>query len=368
MVKYVGDSYVFPEDFAVVSFDGLTEVDYENVEVYFDNAELYNLTDSAAAVQDDVDILVIEAKNTDSITIGNEETDKIAIFWAANASSTMGTDTATGALEYFYNDHDGDYTPSGKWRFADSDNASTSAITRTSAIATIEVEDTIIDIDVALDGGYVSVFFEDPNDDDIVLNVTGSTAPAVGAGVLDQFGDTSEDADAQDVVVDSVDVSTKDADIMQYYGIVVKDVENNADSDEFLMEVPSEQVYAIVSVLGTEGSVSSSASALGDVVIKDSEAGSVNKNLIVVGGSCINSVAADLLGAGCGDVFTTNTGVGAGEYLIQSFDHDGKVALVVAGYEAADTVAAVTALTTQTVDTSAGMKYTGGVGTSLTAA
>ena len=91
--------------------------------------------------------------------------------------------------------------------------------------------------------------------------------------------------------------------------------------------------------------------------------------MIVVGGSCVNSVAANLLGATCGADFTEKTGVGSGEFLIQSFGGEyatGKIALVVAGYEAADTVNAATYLRTQTVDTTAGKKYKGTSATSAT--
>lgn len=118
------------------------------------------------------------------------------------------------------------------------------------------------------------------------------------------------------------------------------------------------------------GSTTTSATSLGEVLVKDSEVNSVsNKNLIVVGGSCINSVAAKLLGgAYCGASFTDATSVGSGQFLIQSFSDaytTGKVALLVAGYDVADTQNAATYVTTQTVDTTAGKKY---VGTSSTSA
>ena len=82
------------------------------------------------------------------------------------------------------------------------------------------------------------------------------------------------------------------------------------------------------------------------IVVKDSEIDSVKtKNLIVVGGSCINTVAANMLGgAYCGDEFTTSTGVGAGQYLIKTIASpyaSDKIAMLVAGYNAADTSAGV---------------------------
>jgi len=119
------------------------------------------------------------------------------------------------------------------------------------------------------------------------------------------------------------------------------------------------------------GTVSSgTVKELGSVSVKDSDAAAVSgKNLIVVGGSCVNSVAATLLGstsALCGADFSTSTGVSAGQFLIQTFARDGgKVATLVAGYGADDTANAGKYLTTQTVDTSVAAKY---IGTSATVA
>jgi len=84
------------------------------------------------------------------------------------------------------------------------------------------------------------------------------------------------------------------------------------------------------------------------LVVKDSEISSVSsKNLFVVGGSCINTVAAKILGSTtpiCTAAFTEKTGVGAGQYIIKTVEspyNSDKVAMLVAGYAAADTVNAV---------------------------
>ncbi len=93
-----------------------------------------------------------------------------------------------------------------------------------------------------------------------------------------------------------------------------------------------------------------------------------SKNLVIVGGSCINSAAATVLGgAYCGPAFTEATGVGTGQFMIKGVMDTfttGKLALVVAGYEAADTVNAATYLTKKTVDTSE--TYTGTSATEAT--
>jgi hypothetical protein len=107
---------------------------------------------------------------------------------------------------------------------------------------------------------------------------------------------------------------------------------------------------------------------LGDVLVTDAEVGNVaSKNLIVVGGSCINSAAAALVGgAKCGAAWTTATGVGSGQFLIKGYATSSltsKLALLVAGYDAADTANAATYLKTKAVDTS--KSY---IGTSATSA
>lgn len=133
-----------------------------------------------------------------------------------------------------------------------------------------------------------------------------------------------------------------------------------------------DESYGELFLTALDASITSSggSTTLGNPVIKDSEvASATGKNLIVVGGSCVNTVAAQLLGSStpiCGADFTAKTGIASGQFLIQTFDRTGgKVATLVAGYNAQDTSNAATYLRTNTVDTTVGKKY---VGTSATSA
>jgi hypothetical protein len=121
-----------------------------------------------------------------------------------------------------------------------------------------------------------------------------------------------------------------------------------------------DEVEADVFITSEDATVGTSTEA-GVMTVDDTDAASVaGKNLIVVGGSAINSVAAELLGGAYSDgEFTTMTGVAAGEFLIQSFDRAGKTAMLVAGYNAADTTKATTYLLNNAVDTTVGTKYKG---------
>lgn len=114
---------------------------------------------------------------------------------------------------------------------------------------------------------------------------------------------------------------------------------------------------------------------LGDVLVTDAEVSAVQgRNLIVVGGTAVNTVAAELIDVPYPtktDAWTAATGVGTGQLLIQSFNspyQTGKIAVLVAGYEAADTTAGAQRLINQpsTIDTTVGNKYVYQTGTSGT--
>ncbi len=140
--------------------------------------------------------------------------------------------------------------------------------------------------------------------------------------------------------------------------------------DEYDAEITywANEVKAMVNVASSDAEVVSEGVAA-IMVVKDTEVSDVaSKNLIVVGGSCINSAAAALVGgAHCGTAWTTATGVGTGQFLIKAYTSGiagNDFALLVAGYETVDTGNAATYLRTKVnLDTSA--EY---LGTSSTAA
>ena len=157
-------------------------------------------------------------------------------------------------------------------------------------------------------------------------------------------------------------------DVDWYGSLTIKDA-NDADQKILTLSMPATQVYAQV-YLGEASAVISggAATSAGVMTVMDNAVSSVaGKNLVVVGGSAINSVAAELLGSAYREAaFTSATGVAAGEFLIQSFSRSGKTALLVAGYNAADTEKAVTYLLNNDVDTTVGTKLKGTSATEAT--
>jgi len=212
---------------------------------------------------------------------------------------------------------------------------------------------------------YLFLFEEDKNGnkahaDGDYLNLTigwdSSTTPEVEVSAVN-----TESTDATSKEIGDTDVWRD----FTYSALATEILYNKPSSGQKSVKLVyhGDEVAADVYITSPEASVISEGAQLGDVLVKDSEVSSVSsKNLIIVGGSCINSAAANVLGgAYCGASFTDETGVGAGQFLLKGFSGaytSGKIALVVAGYDAADTVAATTYLTTQEPDTSKAYKGT----------
>lgn len=148
-------------------------------------------------------------------------------------------------------------------------------------------------------------------------------------------------------------------------------LKTGGDQDELELTYHGSEAYGEVFI--SEAAVSADGEPqLGSVVVADTQVSTVeDENLIVVGGSCVNTVAAQLLGVAypvCGADFTAKTNVAAGQYLIQSFEspyNSAKIATLVAGYNAGDTTNAATYFRTQSgVVTDKGTKYIGSTSSS----
>ena len=212
-------------------------------------------------------------------------------------------------------------------------------------VATLVSDDTEFNVSVVDNGNTLKI-----NGIEISLN---------GIVSYTHLGNEDEEAESIDVSVDGKNIGRWN-DVMDHYGTIIKDPEDNAEDDKVILEIPSEQVTAQISVFGSEEdpvivmpsamnntnvtTITFTPSDVNMTSIADSQiATAVGKNVISVGGPCINTYTASLLGGkSCAEDFTAKTGVGAGKVLIQTFDRgNGKVATVIAGYNAADTTRGV---------------------------
>lgn len=183
---------------------------------------------------------------------------------------------------------------------------------------------------------YVGVTVTTPNADDydnilpaqMRLNLTATTGPELRASLYD------------------VTLSTPDGETEVSYGYTslgtyIKFAAPSSDPQELTLTYPKTQ--ALAQVYLTSGATSSSTTAGGtltkveivDATKLDSEiADAKAQNLIVVGGPCVNTVSAELLGnpASCTEGFTP------GKARVKLFEQaNGNVAMLVAGYSGADT-------------------------------
>jgi hypothetical protein len=334
--KYIGEGYVFPNNYAAVTLDSITDADYQDVKVYFlEREDLYNSTTvdiGTAGILADANILVVEAESKDSIVAGGFETNKIAFYVSEDDVYT------------FAYDNDGEYSPTKKWRAIQMD----AGVTTKASIAEIEVGDTFLNV------GFKGISSLDATDYTGLLTISHKAGAEIlsvnlsNLSNLDKFG-VSEDAESGDIIFSGKDVSKDDTEFMDAYGIKIAEgtsVEAQADNNEVTLSVPEEQVFAKVSV-STKPIVGS----VGNMIFKDTETSAyAGKNVVIVGGSCVNSAAAKVLGISfnegdtlgtCGEEFTSATGAAIGQFLIKKGLLNGNSAIVVAGYGAEDTKAAV---------------------------
>ena len=207
------------------------------------------------------------------------------------------------------------------------------------------------------------VIFEEKDDNNVyealIVKLENGVDADDGLGIDDVERTWSTDDTAWEHTMPGDSKIEKSADL---WGTIITTDSSDSDQKTAVISYPDEQVYAQLYVAEESASItagsttSASATQLGEVLVKDSEVSSVStKNLVIIGGSCINSAAASVLGgANCGAAFTESTGVGSGQFLIKGVSDSSitsKLALVVAGYEATDTVNAAQYLTTKTVDT-----------------
>lgn len=215
---------------------------------------------------------------------------------------------------------------------------------------------------------WVAYTTEEDKDGDVAqgdsIDVTyGLNSESTKEPTVSSYSTTNADATASEI---------GESDVFRdftYSALATEILHDKGDSTQNTLQLiyHGDEVEASVYITAP-GSVTSEGGEAGVMSITDADVSTKasGKNLIVVGGSAINSVAADLLGGAYrGEQFTAMTTVGDGEFLIQSFDWNGKTALLVAGYNAADTTKAATYLQNEAVDTTVGKKY---VGTSATEA
>ncbi len=145
------------------------------------------------------------------------------------------------------------------------------------------------------------------------------------------------------------------------------EIDTGSDPDNAMLVYHGGESYGRV-FIGGEGLMTQDGNETREIsVIRDSQVGTVgNRDLIIIGGTCVNTETAELLNVNypaCGDDFEDATNVGSGEFMIQTFDRGNNVATVIAGYNAQDTRNAAELIQDEELNVfSAGQKVIGNVG------
>lgn len=342
---YIGKSYTFPENYATVQFESLTDVEYREFELSFDSSkDLYYANSNNTKMYEDVEVVTIGGSYDDSFLINGVETSEIYLYY-----DNVGNDS----IKVFYRDVNRDFADSIKPRYTSVINLNGSQV-GSGNIGSIIFEDTTL---------AMSVDFGE----DRIVSISGLSILLNKNGSFEYLGSTKEQSENGEIILDNKEIGEKEETILSHNGLILRNPKSNANEDGIVFKVPSEQVYASINVLGQGQEVTNVIQTnstdivqtdstnvlpqLGSIIVKDTEVSSVaTKNLIVVGGSCINAVAAKLLGSDvplCGAEWSAKTNVGEGQYIIQEYASpyaDDKVALLVAGYSAEGTTVAVNTL------------------------
>lgn len=322
----IGESYVLPNDFAAVKFDKLTDVNYEDIAVTFEELDLYNATGNSVVVSGGK-VVQLKGESDDVFvtTTGSHETDTLYLYYNVTGNNTV----------LYYKDIDEDQTPANRARPVETKALSVGVTSFD--LADIESGDSDFTLKwvTGENISYGNLTIDD------TLNVTsiamGGAAITLGTtGAFARLGATADADDSGDIAVNNVSIAGNDYDTLLPWGVTITTPEGGADADEVIMTIPDDQVYAQVSVLAGVD-----AGAVEADLITHTEDTTEYDNLVLVGGPCVNSLTAEFMGKtfpACG----TASGIAQDTAVVKLVELDDQTALIVAGWEKADTARAAT--------------------------
>lgn len=199
------------------------------------------------------------------------------------------------------------------------------------------------------------------------LNFTNSSIASTSSATQLRLGASSSTADANDAMArvegTLTDVNSQVGDIITDQGVILYSVKNNVLSDKMDFGIPPELVYGLVqfgkigpSTTTTGGTINQVVPITTTVAKLDSEitaTDKANKDFVLVGGPCANTLVQTLVTAGkMGADYTCAGGTAGADWtantayiiVIDDAFATGHQAVVVAGTQAADTRLASTVL------------------------
>jgi hypothetical protein len=342
-LKKVGDYFYLPQNYSSVVISKLSTTDYDTI-------------------SGDMDTYVSINKLENGDNVGSGTLDDLNGFLLTSGKSGTGFEvnvTGSGMVEtdtvYLLDDGETAHRVIGAYK--DSDNKIKVFYNGTAGTLNDAVTD------------QLKLYYQDADLQMTFVNNATSLALTIVEGVEgsiawdvdlknQMFGDTQATAEAAELTINSTSRGTVEEDYRTLYGIIVRDPKSNGDSDQLELAVPSEQIKATVVVQGpqstttvTNGTAIKKAVPIVDNIARlDTDSGMAaltqSKNLILVGGPCVNSLTAQALGLPAGTCGAAST-VPANNAMIKIVNNafaQGLTALVVAGWDAENTRAACSVL------------------------
>ena len=321
----VGGRITLPNDYGYVELTGTTDVEYATYTISFDDS--FDTED-----ENNVPVIKLSSNLDDEgFTIVDGTTHNVDTIYIRSG-------TASAAASFTYIDSDND--------------AQDVAITGENTSETqvnIKFGDTDWNLGTTqLLNVTKTIFIEDATSGNITITVT----QAVGAeGYL---GSTAETAETAELDVGGTDIGTEDEDQRNAYGVIFNNPDSNGDNDKVEFTVPDDQVEATVTLAGPGASVTTATESVtvntvaGQKIISlDSDVSDPTAtNMILVGGPAVNSLTAKALGLAfptSGAASTVPEGA-AMLKLVENAFGGSNTALIVAGWEKAETAAAASVL------------------------
>ena len=338
----VGESFVFPNNHVAISFDETTDTSYCTITVEAKSDKDINTSASGSANGDNTAYLEFKGDQNNCFqTSGGKDTDTI---YALRRNDSI------GRWDIWYDNNDGVKTN-------DTDKNSNTTFK-------IDWDDTILNVFFmnasSSNHQYVNISKDtnaESRDQHIYLNVSGG---------FQEFGTTDDfDSGKREVfyglspqtTATRVDLSGRDYQALTMYGFVIggdgSNIEDDLDANKVIISVPNNRAQAVVT-MGADSQVTGGA-VVEPALVNDAGAAGYN-NLILVGGPCVNELTAEYLSL---DFPTCEgaSGILENKAIVQLVESGGKTALIVAGWDAADTKKAA--------DTVAAGGLTGGVDTPI---
>lgn len=341
-VVKIGDTFGLPGDYATIKLDSYTINDYKKYTIETTTGEeLLNVTGGKSGLGYNSSAKTIhlhaDGGNDDGFTMlnGSYETDDV---YLQLFNTTM--------MHLYYKDHD----DGNKIKYnADIINGTANDV------VSIKYKDTTMTVDMVTPATAITEM--NMTVDEQNNNLTGLTTGKnlmvnfdVSTGnAFEYLGGTDGDSDtAYDVMYNATDISGWDENTRTQKGIVIYNPDSSASGDDLVIDIPSDITDMAVNVIisGPGTSVTHAAAAgkttLAGVPLAKLDTEVTDKtaaNMILVGGSAVNKLTAEAMGLTY-PTYGAASGIPENKGLIKLIENafgGSKVALVVAGWEAANT-------------------------------